>query len=318
MHELDMPSNIRAIVLKLPFKLREQWRTAAHDLLETTGNRALVKDLVKVIERHVQILSDPLYGNISDSPSGTTGQRAVNRPRLHPEQRTKGKSFATTIAPVKVECNTGLRTVSLRHNSASVSSCAYCSQSHPLEHCQQFKRKKHRDMIHFLKEKHLCFGCLSTSHMSRDCEKRLICKTCSQSHPTVLHINKSDTASTHKEHAAKVTVSTSTQFDEDNKSNSFASSAETCGHTGSGKDQCLLSILPVQVKSIKSDQVILTYAFLDPGSSATFCSEQLMQKLHLTGKRTQFLLCTMGQERVVPAYSLTGLEVSGINGNVLP
>lgn len=316
MHELDMPSNIRAIVLKLPFKLRDQWRTAAHDLQETTGNRALVNDLVRVIERHVQILSDPLYGNISDSPSATTGQRAVNRPRVSPEQRTKGKSFATTITPVKVECTTGSRTISPRHNSASALFCAYCSQSHLLEHCQQFKCKKHRDKINFLKEKHLCFGCLSTSHMSRDCEKRLTCKICSQSHPTVLHINKSDTASMHKAHVAKVTVSTSTQIDKDITSHSFASTAETCGHTGAGADQCLLSIVPVQVKSIKSDQVILTYAFLDPGSSATFCSEQLMQKLHLTGKRTQFLLCTMGQERVVPAYSLTGLEVSGINGNV--
>ena len=40
-----------------------------------------------------------------------------------------------------------------------------------------------------------------------------------------------------------------------------------------------------------------------------------MQKLNITGRRTNFLLSTMGQEAVVPAYSLTGLEVAELDGN---
>lgn len=90
---------------------------------------------------------------------------------------------------------------------------------------------------------------------------------------------------------------------------------KTCGHTGAGRDSGLLSILPVQIKSVKGSHVIQTYAFLDPGSSASFCSEHLMQKLNLVGKRTHFLLQTMGQEKVVSAHSLTGLEVSGLGSN---
>lgn len=74
MQEQDMSSNIRADVFKLLFRLREQWRTAAHNIGETTGNRAQFKDLVDVIvlvdlvDCHVRILSDPLFGNISDPP----------------------------------------------------------------------------------------------------------------------------------------------------------------------------------------------------------------------------------------------------------
>ncbi len=93
-------------------------------------------------------------------------------------------------------------------------------------------------------------------------------------------------------------------------------STETCGHTGAGKDRCHLSVLPVQVKASKGDQIVQTYAFLDPGSSATFCTESLMQRLNLSGRKTQFLLQTMGQERVVPACVLSGLEVSAIDGNI--
>lgn len=103
MQELDMPSNIRAVVSKLPFKLRERWRTVAHDIGETTGNRAQFKDLVNILERHVRILSDPLYGNISDSPAELARVRPGNRPPSHPEQRAKRGSYATTVASLDVE-----------------------------------------------------------------------------------------------------------------------------------------------------------------------------------------------------------------------
>ena len=52
---------------------------------------------------------------------------------------------------------------------------------------------------------------------------------------------------------------------------------QVCGRTGAGNDRCILSIVPVQVKSTKGNEIIQTYAFLDSGSTATFCSEHLMQ-----------------------------------------
>lgn len=125
---------------------------------------------------------------------------------------------------------------------------------------------------------------------------------CDQTHPTVLHI---------KRQPALEMLKTSNQ----------TTSLKTCGYTGACKDWCVLSILPVKVKSAKGNHVIQTYAFLDPGSSATFCSEHLMWKLNVTGRRTNFLLSTMGQKTVVLVYSLVGLEVSGLDSNdfhVLP
>lgn len=85
-----------------------------------------------------------------------------------------------------------------------------------------------------------------------------------------------------------------------------------CGCTGTGNDRCILSIVPVQVKSTKGNAIIHTYAFLDPASTAPFCSEQLMQRLNVTGKRTNFLLKTMGQERVVPTFAVSGMEVADL------
>ena len=53
MQELDLPSNMKMVVFKLPYKLREQWRKKAHNIMEALNNRAHFIDLVKFIERHV-------------------------------------------------------------------------------------------------------------------------------------------------------------------------------------------------------------------------------------------------------------------------
>lgn len=52
-------------------------------------------------------------------------------------------------------------------------------------------------------------------------------------------------------------------------------SGQICGTTGAGNERSLMSIIPVQVKAVKGNKVMRTYAFLDPGSCATFCSEHL-------------------------------------------
>lgn len=57
------------------------------------------------------------------------------------------------------------------------------------------------------------------------------------------------------------------------------------------------------------------YALLDLGSSAIFCSEELMSQLNLKGKRTHILLRTMNLEKSVPTYVLSGIEVSALDSD---
>ena len=67
---------------------------------------------------------------------------------------------------------------------------------------------------------------------------------------------------------------------------------------------CAQSVVPVKVKLDKGTKIVETYAFLDPGSSATFCTEKLMMQLNGTGKKVEILLKTMGQEKPVSTYKL--------------
>lgn len=84
--------------------------------------------------------------------------------------------------------------------------------------------------------------------------------------------------------------------------------------TGAGEGENILPIGPVKLKSKRSNKVIQIYAFLDQGSTATFCTEDVMQQLNLRGRgtRAELLLTTMGSEKKVSSRILSDLEVCGV------
>lgn len=51
-----------------------------------------------------------------------------------------------------------------------------------------------------------------------------------------------------------------------------------------GDTNSSLAIVPVQVKAGKGSKVVNYYAFLDPGSNASFCTDKLMTELNLCGR----------------------------------
>lgn len=76
--------------------------------------------------------------------------------------------------------------------------------------------------------------------------------------------------------------------------------------------ESILAIVPVQVQSNKSQRVTTTYAFLDPGSTACFCTDDLMKELNLSGRKAH-TMGTMGEKRVVNSQIVSGLKVSGLD-----
>ena len=113
---------------------------------------------------------------------------------------------------------------------------------------------------------------------------------------------------------------------EDNGEESTITSAyvsleqEACGSTGAGDTDCVLAVVPVKLKSKKSDRYVETYAFIDPGSTATLCTEDIQRTLNLKVKHTKLLLYTMGQDKsdnpkLMKSCVLSDLEFCGIEGN---
>ena len=147
-------------------------------------------------------------------------------------------------------------------------------------------RNRQTDKIEFLKHKGYCFGCLTQGHLSKDCINRLTCQVCSLKHPSILHMQKQEKAKEGKNSTSEAQITS-------------AVGQETCGYTGAGNGECVLAIVPVRLKSKKGTQTVETYSFIDQGSSATFCTEKVMTMLNLRGRKTEILLRTMGQEKLV-------------------
>lgn len=307
MEEMDNPTNMRIVVSKLPYKMRERWRNSAFEIKERRGHRARFADLVIFIDRQANVAMDPIFGELQDSRTLTPGKAKEKEKPFKSGMR--GSSFATYMSVERKRPDATVKQAStVKAANAFETPCLFCQKNHTLETCFKIKELTHSERVEFLKLKGLCFGCLTQGHLSRTCKRRMVCKQCSQRHPDLLHIEretyKNASAPTHDVCTLKEEVSGAQK----------PVMQEIVGYTGAGETECILSIVPVKVRSRKSGRYIETYAFMDPGSTATFCTEEFRKKLNVKGKPTQILLSTMGQDepggqKLITSYMLSDLEV---------
>ena len=168
MEELDLSSNLKALVTKLPYKIREKWRSEVCVLQERRNSKIRFSDLVRFLECQVKILTDPVFGNIQDPTTPKVPKITSKRPK------STGSSFATSIT--NVDYNSQAPQSQDSSQAANKLFCLFCSGAHTMDACQQFKRKMHRDKITFLKERGICFGCLVQGHMNNNCSVALAIK----------------------------------------------------------------------------------------------------------------------------------------------
>ncbi len=304
MDELNVASNLKLIVSKLPFKIRERWRTVTYEIFQRMNTRIGFKHLVEFLETQSDILLHPVFGDIKDPiPVKAT----ISKPRTTTLRMSKrGSSFVTSVTRADERTSKEASKVHPQKDTqvAVWISCNFCQGKHELTDCSILKSESQARKVEYLKRNGHCFGCLKRGHMSKDCNKRLVCQICQRMHPTLLHIDNVN---------SKLQSSPTWVGSKEIPVNSALVSAD---HVTGASREYALAIVPVQIKIAKGSKIIKTYAFLDPGSSATFCTEKLMNQLNVRGRRTEILLRTMGQERPVKSYELTGLEVGSIDGNV--
>ena len=156
-----------------------------------------------------------------------------------------------------------------------------------------------------------------SGHFSNSCPKESFCDVtgCNvhTKHSSFLHpkINGPAADITTGATGANATGATQ-QVDNQRVQNGFVDGRSEAVGLYSGQNQASatgLAILPVKVKAKGSDQMVQTYAFLDNGSNASFCSEELANQLHLSGKRTTLSLTAMERENSKSDCRLVSLEV---------
>lgn len=252
------------------------------------------------VERQAKIMSDPLFGDL-DAAIGEKAMKKFQQGNKLKKDGKQGSSFAAKVDQVKESETKSKIGVSL--NCAFTRPCMFCEKNHVLQECHKIRKKPHNDRVDFLKKNGLCFGCLVKGHLSRECRKKMTCEVCSLTHPSLLHFSIQDKGT--KEVMKGTTASVAAVVPEEQ---------ETSACTGAG-DSCVLAIVPVRVKARKSNKAVEVYAFMDPGSSASFCTEALARQLNVQGRLTELMLSTINAKAKVKSYILTDLEVSSLEDN---
>lgn len=280
--EMDNPVNMRTIVLKLQYKICEKWRSAAFKIQGRNQRRARFSDLVSFLDKQAKVMTDLLFGDIKEPVPPDKKEKMKMSGKCAKREGHKRSSFATVTCTEEPTRHTPTcRSEGASHSGAFSKPCLFCEKNHTLEMCRLIRDKPHKDRIDFLKRSGLCFGCLVKGHLSKDCKRKMLCEVCCQKHPSLLHLTKPDDSNT----------GTSNSEDTEPQAVSSALAAlhkEHTTSTGARDGDSILGIVPVQIKLKKSPKIIETYAFIDPGSSGTFCTEELARQLNVTKMEKSF------------------------------
>ena len=278
--EVNHPKNLQRIVSKLPYALQEGWRRSAFTLTRK-NKKPSFEDVVEFVEKEVEVATDPVFGTAEmAAASGGSGPSHVNEiEEAVPRKKPKVYMIKTS------------------GEAANDEYCPCCKTYHDLEMCEDMLQKSVKERLELIKKGGQCFGCLKYGHNSRQCRNQKTCGKCGARHPTLLHVDPRN------------------QPAEDKAGLRSAPTEEVCGGTKTSRTGPVMSILPVIVTG-RNGRTSQTHAFLDSGSSATFISTSLAEKLKLCGEDTSLTLTTVEQDGLkVSSRAITGLEVSGPDGS---
>ena len=266
---LDSLDMLTELVNKLPYDLKKRWVSKSVQIQNYLGHLANFLHFVDFVRKE------------SDEVNSLFGLRS-----LHPKTtstKTKASSFGSVMSMTSANVNSKSSISGSRHVT-QVGSCWYCKNtSHILFDCKDFKQIPVEDRISFVKESKLCHKCLSSKHKTRECKRSKLCSVTGCKglyHHTLLH-----KFATTKEHPPKTS------------SEDKAVVPVTCGFTksescsNSDNSHVYLCIVPVRVSF--GENVVTTYAFLDQGSTHSFCKRSLLQELKASGTRERLQLKTI-------------------------
>ncbi|XP_014900158.1 uncharacterized protein LOC106954875 [Poecilia latipinna] len=173
--------------------------------------------------------------------------------------------------------------------------CLFCKDElHGVAKCPTFAAKTIDEKKVFIRENHLCFGCLRKGHVTKECKVRHSCSKCGRRHPTCLHTE-----------GIKEPKETKTEDSVSHAENGNKEVHKVMTHVLTRKTSATSSIVPVFVSAASEPQKeILTYALLDTQSDSSFILGDLASELNVDKKPVQLKLSTMTSVDTVVASGL--------------
>ena len=243
---------------------------------------------------------------------------------MRPDTRREGSKEES---PHNANYDTTMRTDTMKEGNKEA--CAFCNdERHQLAECGLLSAKPYEERILFCRNAGLCFSCLKKCmHIAKDCRRRIKCTKCNRLHPTLLHrewksySNNQDSTNSDGRNSrpqpqaaeASANISAETQANqnstEDENANRDGQQRITSRNIMCSFTDTLPGIIPVIIRSSETHIQLKTYAMIDSGSNAVFCTDELTRELKVKGKKTNIHMSTMTDEKVVASQIINNLEI---------
>ena len=242
LHKMDNLDVITKVAKRLPHQWLSGWQAEVDSLIHQKGQEVSIENLAAYVTIKTRQTTN-LDCNWAQSS---------RKPDLHKPRKETTLAAQTVLSPSK-PC------------------CKLCKGPHYLNQCKRFRKYVYEDRIKFVNESKLCRSCLEPGHFAKNCSRKSPCKRpdCNGSHTTLLHP---------PERCAPLTSAT-------NQMDSPADSALSHIAVRNGlvgvptQTRGSLPIVPVRIRTNNSEQSIITQAFLDTGSTSSFITNDLIDKL---------------------------------------
>ena len=293
--ELEHPKTVRKLVSKLSFGLQDRWRTMSADSKIERGDYLSFEDFVRFVERAVRIDSDPLFGKDAlQRISSTNDNRATYKRKPISVNVVSGRKG------VRGQVNGDLGVTS---SSLESDECVFCRGGHRVNRCDTFLEQNPKQRFDIIREVGGCFICLKAGHLSRNCPNPVACSLCARYHHDLLHFNSGEprrnfTANRSKEREFNYKEGQVSSKPSPHAKEFVPIGAGVTGRDGHSNYETIIernvpvnslasyeaptvgsmAVVPVVLRNSRG-KVVRTSAFLDNGSSISFCTKELLKDL---------------------------------------
>ena len=174
--------------------------------------------------------------------------------------------------------------------------------------CSRFKAMSSGEKLSFVWGKRLCFCCFDGRHVASQCRAGVVCgvEGCTAKHSKLLHQSFMRPM---KENFGEQQAAPNPGAN----SHRVESHTHACSSQRQGQTKLALPIVPVKVRAKGQTAYHYTYDLLDSGSTKTFCSESLVEKLDVKGEPANLSLTTVNCSESAD-LDLVALEVVAAKG----
>ena len=158
------------------------------------------------------------------------------------------------------------------------------------------------DRMQVVKNHRLCENCLFSNHKTQDCRKPSVCSVhvpgCGQKHTKFIHLNESRNSSSlpNDQGNANATVhqvQTEKSFD--------------------NSHECV--DVRVSVVKVIANGSFVTHALLDSGSTTSFCTQRLVDRLRIEGSEVNYTLSILNLSQQSRRSKLIDVELTSADGS---